>query len=399
MAVIKPFNGLRFTKRAGELSELVCPPYDIISPEMKKNFSEVNGNNIVKLELPDSYEGAGKTLNEWILNGVLAKDNEPSIYVYEMEFLVENQRKSLKGFVTLVKLAEFSEEVVLPHEETLSKAKTDRFNLMSATFANFSQIYSLYMDDGDVPDLLEKASLDLADMEVTDNDNVVHRMWIVNDKEIISEISKKFSDKKLYIADGHHRYETALNFRNAHPECENAGYVMMFLADMENDGLVVLPTHRIVRGLENYSTESLLKKAKKTFTVKEVNHSKPDIEKSFVLYDGDKYYQLTFKDKLEIDDKSQAYCDLDVTVLHELLLERCLGIDKANMAAQINLTYTKYLDEAISAVDKGEANCCVILNATKVSQIKDVANEGEKMPQKSTYFYPKMLTGLVSNKF
>jgi uncharacterized protein (DUF1015 family) len=174
---------------------------------------------------------------------------------------------------------------------------------------------------------------------------------------------------------------------------------MMFLVDMENEGLVVLPTHRIVRGLENYSTEALLEKAKETFTVKETSHTKPDTEKSFVLYDGEKYYQLTFKDKLDIDGKSSAYCNLDVTILHELLLERCLGIDKANMAAQINLTYTKYLEEAISSVDKGEANCCIILNGTKVSQIKDVANEGEKMPQKSTYFYPKMLTGLVMNKF
>jgi uncharacterized protein (DUF1015 family) len=301
--------------------------------------------------------------------------------------------------VTLFELAEMSENIVLPHEETLSKAKTDRFNLMSATFSNFSQIYSLYMDNGEVSDLVEKASLDMADMEVTDADNVIHRMWLVTDNKIISQIQNKFLDKKLYIADGHHRYETALNFRNTHPECENAKNVMMFLVDMENEGLVVLPTHRIVKGLADYSTEKLIEKASEIFAVKEVNHAVTDVPKSFVLYDGKKYYQFTFKDKLEIEGKSESYCDLDVTILHELLLERCLGIDKANMAAQINLNYTKYLEEAISEVDKGNANCSIILQGTKVTQIKDVANENEKMPQKSTYFYPKMVTGLVINKF
>ncbi len=425
MADIKAFKGLRYTENAGKIAQLVCPPYDIISDEQRMEYLKTNENNIIRLELPkgeNAYKTAGETLKSWLSNNILTKDDNAGIYVYEMEFSVKkSETKKVKGFISLVKLEEFSKGIILPHEETLSKAKTDRFNLMSETFCNFSQIYSLYMDeDNSTFSLIEKASNRPADVEVTDGDGVIHRLWCVFDKDIITKVSDKFSDKKLYIADGHHRYETALNFhkhlceQGISDENSESGYVCMMLVNMENDGLVVFPTHRIVRDLTDFNVQQVIEKCKEYFDITlhdNISTSEEKLstlynegKKAFALYTGDKkYYLLILKDtevmKKLLPDMSGAYCQLDVSILHSLVLERLFGIDKENMANQKNLTYTKILDEAIKAVDDKKANCAFILNPTRVSEIRDVALASEKMPQKSTYFYPKLITGLVMNKF
>lgn len=421
MATIKGFKGMRFAK--GDMNTLVCPPYDIISEEQRLKFIETDEHNIIRLELPtgeNRYKEAGKTLSEWLSDGTLKQDNEDSIYVYEMEFTAFGERKSVKGFVSLVKLEEFSKGVVLPHEETLSKAKADRFNLMSETFCNFSQIYSLYMDDDNsVYSLVDNCSKGEPDMSVTDSDGTIHRMWRVYDESILSKLSKLFEDKKLYIADGHHRYETALNFHKAlvkdgrAEEGDLSNYIMMMLVNMENEGLVVFPTHRIVRDLDNFDANKLLDGCLEYFTIEKQDNISA-VEKclnenyradkcSFGFYDGASYTVLTLKDSVDMKNflpgMSEAYCSLDVSVLHSLVLERIFGIDKENMANQINLTYTRDISEAISSVDDKKADCAFILNPTRVSEIRDVALAGEKMPQKSTYFYPKLITGLVMNKF
>lgn len=425
MADIKAFKGLRYTENAGKITQLVCPPYDIISDEQRMEYLKTNENNIIRLELPkgeNAYKTAGETLKSWLGNNILTKDVNAGIYVYEMEFSVKKSAtKKVKGFISLVKLEEFSKGIILPHEETLSKAKTDRFNLMSETFCNFSQIYSLYMDeDNSTFSLIEKASNRSADIEVTDADGVIHRLWCVFDKDIITKVSAKFSDKKLYIADGHHRYETALNFhkhlcqQGISDENSDSGYVCMMLVNMENDGLVVFPTHRIVRDLTDFNAQQVIEKCKEYFNItlqdnistaeEKLSTLYNEGKKAFALYTGDKkYYLLVLKDievmKKLLPDMSDAYCQLDVSILHSLVLERLFGIDKENMANQKNLTYTKILDEAIKAVDYNKADCAFILNPTRVSEIRDVALAGEKMPQKSTYFYPKLITGLVMNKF
>lgn len=422
MAEIKGMRALRFnTNTAGELNTLVCPPYDIISDAQREEYISTNPANIIRLELPRGdekrYEEAGKTLEEWLSAGILKQDERSGIYVYEMEF----SGRKLKGFVSLVKLVDFSEGVVLPHEETLSKAKQDRFSLMSATFCNFSQIYSLYMDeDGSVFSRVDKCSQGAPDMEVKDADGVIHRMWCVYDEVVLASLCDKFRNKKLYIADGHHRYETALNFHRhlcqsgVSDENSESGYVMMMLVNMENDGLLVMPTHRIVRGLENFDSEELLSKCREYFDISKENIDSRQAEsrltalynknkKAFALYFGNCYYIMTLKSndavKKLLPGMSDAYCGLDVSILHSLVLERILGIDKENMANQKNLIYTKIAAEAADAVDSGAANCAFILNPTRVSEIRDVALAGEKMPQKSTYFYPKLITGLVMNKF
>ena len=418
MAEIKAFKGMRYTSAAGDLNALVCPPYDIISDSQREKYIEENPCNIIRLELPkggdERYKEAGKTLKDWLDKEILSCDKEDSIYVYEMLFSANGVRNRLKGFVSLVKLVEFSEGIVLPHEETLSKAKEDRFNLMSETFCNFSQIYSLYMDeDGSAYNIIDGCSKGTPDMEVKDPDGTVHRMWKVSDSGVIKSVTEAFKDKKLYIADGHHRYETALNFHKKHGT-ESSGYIAMMLVNMENKGLVVFPTHRIVKDLENFSAEKVIEDCKPYFDIAEapgeermqaaLNKFYDEGKKAFAMYTGyGKCYVMTLKDegavKKLLPEMSEAYCGLDVTVLHSLVLERILGIDKENMANQKNLTYTRSRQEALEAVDMDGADCSFILNPTKVSEIRDVAAAGEKMPQKSTYFYPKLITGLVMNKF
>jgi len=423
MAEIRPFKALRFdTEKAGNISELVCPPYDIISEEQRQQYIARNPHNIIRLELPkgdDPYGDASKVLDEWLQKGILRQDDQEAVYIYEEEFTVNNETKKFKGCIVRVKLEEFSKGIVLPHEETLSKAKEDRFNLMKATNCNFSQIYSLYMDEKhEITSRLDKLSSGTPVNELTDSDNVTHRLWIATDKDETDAICKAFADKKLYIADGHHRYETALNYRNYCRENnigdENRDYVMMMLVDMEHPGLVVLPTHRLVRDLPSFDKEKLLKGCEEYFDITEENDISTaetklkalydEGKKAFAFYCGDKKYSLmVLRDNNAaaglLPDKSKALQGLDVTVLHTLVLEKIFGIDAENMAKQINLTYVKQFEDAVSSVDNGKAQCAFILNPTRVTEIRDVAAAGEKMPQKSTYFYPKLITGLVMNRF
>lgn len=419
MAEIKPFKALRFCEKAGNIKELCCPPYDIISEEERENFLKTNEHNVIRLEKPeggDPYNTAARTLKNWLADGIVATDRKESIYIYEEEFKIGGKSYSFKGFISRVKLVPFSENVVLPHEETLSKAKEDRLNLMKAASANFSQIYSLYFDEEHkTPKLLDEMSSGKAAAEFTDGDGVTHRLWICDDSQKISTLCEQFKDRKLYIADGHHRYETGLNYKKY---CRENGlvreggcdYIMMMCVDIENDGLVIFPTHRVVRGLKGFNSEELLEKCCEYFTVQTVKCEKcvnralkekyDEGKKAFGYYDGKKYAVLTLKkDVSEIPEFSKtadSLRQLDVSVLHTLILENILGIDKENMAKQINLTYTRDDAEARRLVVDG-ADCCFILNPTRITEIAAVAGDGEKMPQKSTYFYPKLITGLVMN--
>ncbi len=424
MAEIKAFRGMRYdTEKAGKLAELCCPPYDIISEKERLGFIAQNPYNVIRLELPkdgdDVYAAAGDLLNKWRGEGILIHEDKPAVYIYEEEFNAYNKRKSIKGIIARVKVEEFSKGVILPHEFTLSKAKADRFNLMKATNCNFSQIYALYMDEEHTTlSTIDALSQGEPDAKFTDGDHITHKLWIVTDEDVIAKLTADFADRKLYIADGHHRYETALNYRNycrengISKEGDAQDYQMIYLVDMEHPGLVVFPTHRLVRDLPQFDKEKVLDGCREYFEItafdsvgnmntalsKEYKQGK----KAFGFYCGKgEWYLLVLRDLAVMDealpDLSEASRQLDVSVLHTLILERILGIDKANMAAQINLTYTKFFEEAIMGVDKGEFQCSFILNPTRVTEIRDVAAEGEKMPQKSTYFYPKMITGMVMN--
>lgn len=424
MAEVMGFKGLRFnTEKAGKIEELVCPPYDIISEEQRLQYIEKNQNNIIRLELPkgeNPYQNAKELLDSWLSSGVLKKEDKPAIYIYEEEFTAYGKRTSVKGIICRVKIEEFSKGVILPHEFTLSKAKEDRLNLMKATNCNFSQIYSLYMDkEHSTLNTIDRLSNCKADIELTDAENVTHRMWIVTDENEIGKISADFTNRCLYIADGHHRYETALNYRNylrengLAKEGDACDYQMMMLVDMEHPGLVVFPTHRLLRDLKDFDAQKALASCKEYFDITEfegisnIENKLSELynkgKKAFAFYSGGNNWNLLVLKSLEavkqlLPDACEATQGLDVTVLHTLILEKLFGIDKENMANQINLTYTKQFDEAISSVQSGKSQCAFILNPTRVTEIRDVAAAGEKMPQKSTYFYPKLITGLVMNE-
>ncbi|MBP3579753.1 MAG: DUF1015 domain-containing protein [Clostridia bacterium] len=422
MAEVKAFKALRFTDKAGDISKNVCPPYDIISEEERLEYISESENNIIRLEKPvgeDAYNKAKQLYLEWREKGIIDTDAKEGYYVYEEEFEALGNQYKIKGIFAKVRIEEFEKGVVLPHEETLSKAKQDRFDLMCATHCNFSPIYCMYTDEKrEITSIIDSMSKDAPEIEFTAKDGVIQRLWKSEDEQINGKVESLFKDKQLFIADGHHRYETALRFRNKlrdegvivdenHP----ANFIMMFLIDMENDGLVVFPTHRMITDLDSFNTEKALDGMKEYFDVEQIKESEIDEKlamlvnkKANVLVSPDgEFYLSVMKDSAKEKlskmnpDKSEAYKGLDVTVLHSLILENILGIDKENMAKQINLKYTRDKDEAINSVKTGKANCAFIINPTKVTEIKDVALAGEKMPQKSTYFYPKLITGLVMN--
>ncbi len=424
MADIKAFKGLRFTEKAGEISALACPPYDIISEQQRLAYLDRNSNNIIRLELPkdgeNPYAQAGETLKKWMDNEILKLDDKENIYVYEEEFDANGKRLKINGIICRVKIEEFSKGVVLPHEETLSKAKVDRFNLMDSTLCNFSQIYSLYKDnEGETQKIIDDTTKLTCTSEFTDGDNVTHRLWSISDEAVIGELVKQFAHRKLYIADGHHRYETSLNFRNSlrerglAKEGDGCDYIMMMLVDMANPGLVVFPTHRLVRDLPVFDANAVVEGCKEYFDItcqtgvdsieKKLTDLYNEGKHAFGFYcQGDEWKLMVLKDESVLADlmpeKSKALRELDVSILHTLVLEKIMGIDAENMAKQINLYYTRSFDEALSEVRCGNAQCTFILNPTRVSEISQVATNGEKMPQKSTYFYPKLITGLVMNK-
>ena len=417
MATIKPFKALRYNpKFSGNIENVICPPYDIVDNAEYNSLAQKSPYNLIRLELPKEsekpYKYAKQLLDSWKSQGILTNDSKNSLYVYEEEFMLKNEVKKIKGFICRVKLEEFSEKIILPHEETLSKAKEDRLRLMENTACNFSPIYSLYIDDNNNTYAnIDNLSDSKPDIEITDENKIIHRLWIIDNPNIIEKICSDFKKRKLYIADGHHRYETALKYNKLYPN-NSSEYVMMMLVDMQNDGLVVFPTHRLVKNLNNFDPQKLIKNAKTHFDILEIDDIKSLESELNVYYKSGKnafafYYGknkaviMVLKDSKILNDiipqKSEAFRSLDVTVLHSLILERLLGINSDNMANQLNLSYTRDFNKALDEVNVGNVNCAFILNPTKVSQIKDVALSGEKMPQKSTYFFPKLISGLVIN--
>ena len=421
MAEIRPFRALRYNlEQAGSIQELTCPPYDIISEEQRREYLSRNGCNIIRLELPkegeNPYEEAARTLRAWREEGILQLDMDPGFYLYEEEFLSQVDHGEPKKVRGLVRLEDFANGVVLPHEETLSKAKEDRFQLLSATRCNFSSIYSLYQDeDHTTAQRLENLSRSCPPRYAFSDGLVTHRLWVINDPVAIEALREDFAGRKLYIADGHHRYETGLRYRDTLAQqgayLPGSQYILMTLTDMADPGLTVFPTHRLVRGLESFDSAALLAACGEDFTL-EAKSSREESQAAldslfqqgrhaFALYDGKSWTVLALKDTAVMEkllpEKSQAYRTLDVSILHSLVLEKLLGIDKENMANQKNLTYTRSAEEAQAAVDRGESQCCFLLNPTRVEEIGQVAANGEKMPQKSTYFYPKLITGLAMN--
>ncbi len=439
MAKIVPFRGLRYNPdQIRDLATVMAPPYDLISPALQNELYARHPYNVVRLTLgktgeqdDDSnnrYSRAAADFAQWQQDRILVRDSAPSIYLYDQEFCLEKGETVVrKGVVALSRLEEFSSGVVKPHEKTLAEPKADRFRLIKACSANLSPIFSLYSDPCCVLDSLTKKLKERdPDLEVTDDEKVIHRLWQISDPDIIDKAQDLLASKPLFIADGHHRYETALNYRNymreRHPEFsgkELFNYVLMYFANMEDQGMLIFPTHRLVYGLKDFDLPALLEVLDEYFEVEAREMDLSDIavrcearsllqEKgahghTLALYAGGRtLYYLTLRDPQTMDrffdDKaSKALRTLDVSILHRLIFEKLLGIDPEAQEKQTNLKYVKNFDEPFESVVSGEFQAAFLMNPPRMSEVRDVANAGEKMPQKSTYFYPKLLTGLVIN--
>ena len=420
MAEVKPFRAMMYQEEcAGPFAKLCCPPYDIIPPVEQERLYREEPYNAIYLELAPGegkkrYENAAATLKSWLEQGILKIQDRDAFYIYEEEFTVGGKTLSLRGVIARVTLEEFSKGIVLPHEETLSKAKQDRFDLMVATGCNFSQVYSMYIDDEHtITPKIDAMAARCPDIAFTYTDGVTHRLWIETDETKCAALSHAFEGHQLFIADGHHRYETALRYRDYLRETKgyagDAESVMMMLVDIDHTGLVVLPTHRVLFHLPAFQAQQTLSALDGTFVSRQIAKSEiaDALEQaeapSFVFYAEGVAHLLTLTDSsamsAAVPNRSDAYRALDVAILHSLILEPCFGIDRENMARGENLRYTRDAAEALAEVDSGMAQAAFIINPTRVRQIKDVALAGDKMPQKSTYFYPKIITGLVFNRF
>lgn len=429
MAYIYPFRGYRYNvAKVKDLNNVVTQPYDKIEAADQERYYQASEYNIVRLILnkgengKDRYEAAAEYLEKWLAEGVLVQDEEPSFYAYWQEYEVEGEKKVRKGFVGMGRLE--GEETVKAHENTLDAPKEDRLKLMRATEANFGHIFMLYSDEEQrVINLLDEAVKDLEPVtEVYDEDGNLHRLWQISEQAVLAAIQEEMRDKVLYIADGHHRYQTAVNFRN---ECLARGWKsigaegfenrLMTFVNINDPGISILATHRLVHSLADFDLKKLLAVAEEDFIIKKFDtaaelYQELDESQNKQHTIGLKsrkdpcYYSLTLKDtsimESLVPDHSKAWRELDVVILHKLILEKYLGIDERALAENRNIDYIRYRDKALELLesDVKEYQAAFLLNPTPIEALKKIADAGERMPQKSTDFYPKLLTGLVITK-
>jgi uncharacterized protein (DUF1015 family) len=410
MAKIFPFQPYRYTVKAGDLSTVVTQPYDKIDPEMQKRYLSLSPHNLVRVILGERgesdsehdnvYTRAAAHVKEWIDSGILAKDDHPALFAYFQHFTVPDtgERLTRKGFIGLGAVEEYSEGTVHRHEQTLSSPKKDRRDLLEATRCHFGQIFMLYDDPTSRIDAeLDAASRQAPVADVTDEYGTHHVLYPVAEESRIQQIQSAMSGSKLLIADGHHRYETALAFRNDHPELEDAKRVMMTFVDLHSPGLRILATHRVISGLNEFDPQTFLKRSATRFRLARFDHlnsmiqvwEQPALEKiriGVALAGVGGVYML---------ERERQSGEIDVEVLHTELIEGALGISADAVREQRNIRYVRGIDAAVDTVLNGESQIALLLEATTVKQVADWAFNGRCMPQKSTDFYPKLLSGLT----
>ncbi|HEX4286686.1 MAG TPA: DUF1015 domain-containing protein [Terracidiphilus sp.] len=435
MATIYPFRAWRYNPSAVKLEDVVTQPYDKISPAMQQAYYQRSPHNLARIilglpELFDAERGesvytrAARDLKAWREEGVLTQEKTPCVFAYAQRFKVPGSDvvKERRGFIALGKLYEYAEQVVFRHEQTLSKPKSDRLNLLKATHAHFGQIFMLYSDPaGSVEQILYDGS-GPADAEVTDEYGVLHRVWKVSDPATIRLLAAAMADKKLIIADGHHRYETALNYAKEHATAAPAktehsttqlpqppfpeAAVMMTFVNMDSDGLVILPTHRVVHNLGDFD-DAAFARAKNYFDVDAL----PGCEdtdgylKTLKAQNGTAFVAVTKNAAFIMRAKPEAATalaslpehqrKLDLSYLHTIVFDKLLGLDAEKVREQTNIRYLRDAGEAVDQVRRGDADVAFLTNSVTMEQLREVAFAGSVMPQKSTDFYPKLLSGLA----
>ena len=430
MAEILPFQAIRYNLDRVAASEVVTQPYDKISPAMQDGYYDANPYNLVRIilgrrELADSasnnvYTRAAAYGKDWLAQGILKRDTVPSLYPYAQRFTAPSgQQFERRGFIGLGRVEDYSAKVVFRHEQTLAKPKADRLELLRATRVHYEQLFLLYEDQGEIDGLLDPARKNEPALDVRDEYDVAHRVWQVSDTAVISAVQRRMREQKLVIADGHHRYETALNFREecrrgAGRDCDPQAryeFVMMTFVNMNDPGLVILPTHRVVHSLESFRADDFASAAGRLFVVEEVDTGVDASRATEILREQgssgtallavtkDRAWLLysakpaAFERMRELSTRQQ---ELDVVQLHKCLLEGVLNLTEESIRNQQNLSYVRETAEAIEQVRSGSANIAFLMNPCRVQQVRDIAFAGEVMPQKSTDFYPKLLRGLTA---
>jgi len=432
MAEVHPFRGWRYDiSQVGDLSDVTCPPYDVIDDAFQERLYQQHPCNVVRLELnraepgdagtDDRYARAAGFLQRWIQEKVLLQEHEEALYVYHQIFEAEGKPYTRRGFLGRIRLERFGEGKVYPHEQTLSGPKADRLALLKSCRMNFSPIFGLFPDsEGATQEPLEKAIREITPLEATDHLGVVHRLWPVTDHAVIDQVTQTLRDKPIFIADGHHRYETANNYRDglaaegklSGPEAA-ANFALMMFVGMSDPGLVILPTHRLVSGLADLTAEDLHSALGQHFQLEVVGTGDQAARDTWELIEADggqevfglgttrdgkwTFARLTDGSPMATlaADQSADWQALGVSLLHKLILEHLL--QPQHQAGGPSFRYVHLLEEVAAAQAGNECQLACLVPPAQIEHVEQIASRLEKMPPKSTYFYPKLQTGLVFN--
>ena len=434
MADIRPFRALRYNLRQVSATDVVTQPYDKITPGMRERYYAASPYNLVRIILGRAESGDNTVQNvytraaafsrQWRTEGIFTQDSSPSVYAYSQTFTAPSGSTfERRSFIALGRVEDYSAKVVFRHEQTLAKPKADRLDLLRTTRVHYEQLFLLYEDAGEIDALLAPDPNMRPIIDVADEYGVAHRVWQISDPAVTSAVQEKMRDKNLVIADGHHRYETALNFRNECREANRASaaagsnpdapyeFVMMTFVNMKDPGLLILPTHRVVHSLDSFSMGDFQNSAQAFF---EIEQTKPALDTSCatsLLHErgrtGTALLAVTANRAFVLHSPKPAAAQflaglsarqqsLDVVVLHKCLLEGVLKLSEESIRNQQNLSYVREAKEALDTVRNGGANLAFLMNPCRVQQVRDIAFAGEVMPQKSTDFYPKLLSGLTA---
>jgi uncharacterized protein (DUF1015 family) len=441
MAEIQPFRAYRYDLKRVALKDVLTQPYDKISPQMQEKYYNASPYNLIPVEKGRSLENdspennvytrAAQKVHNWIAEKILVQDGAPAIYIYTQEFQVPGTqtRRTRVGFISLVRVEDYDAKVVFRHERTLSGPKADRIELLRRTGAQTGQLFFLYEDPArQIDNLLETVTSQTPAIELVDEYETIHRVWPVTDKALIDALQKAMADKKLIIADGHHRYETALALRNEaraksgnHNRMAASEFAMATIINAHSKGLTILPTHRVVRHASfdfekfrkdlspyfdwyAYPFQNASERAASYAEFRKDLESQSDTRHAIGVYPVHKdasgcFYLFVLRKEADLEallpDISAAQRDLDVVLLHRLLLDKGLGITAEAVTAEKNVSYEREMDLAIAHVDRGDAQVAFLLNAARMDQVSQIALGGDVLPQKSTDFYPKLLSGLT----
>lgn len=437
MADFSPFKGVLYNPEIiTDIADVIAPPYDVISPAEQAAFHARHPNNVIRLILGQSEPGDSGTsdvhdraagyFTQWMNDTILIQDANQAFYLTAVDFDLEGKTVTRYGIIGRVRLEPFEKGIVLPHERTFSKVKSERLQLMQVCHSNFSPIFGLYPDgNGMLAALRDAAGLKKPEMETKDHKGLNHRMWRITDPDMQAAISLALKEQHIYIADGHHRYETALDYRDwvartqagfdaDHP----ANFVMMSLSSLQDPGMVIFPAHRLIKDVPAEQATRMINKAADYFQIYEFS-LKPDADAAFVQLESameanthrnavgvyirnrDALIMLVLRDgvmdTLFSDEMEAPLRDLDVSVLTRLLMMDLLGFDQARLDDATKIRYATTVPDAVAAVRENRADMAFILNPTRIEQVQRVAEQGLIMPRKSTYFYPKVGSGLVFN--